>query len=92
EASCISVRQIARLRNSQYREIPIPTAVALCVGLKLHPCLCSDLIGKAGIRLNDSVEHTAFRVLLDSMTENSIYECDVFLSKLGIPPLERKEC
>ena len=91
EASCISVRQIARLRNSQFREIPLPTAVALCVGLKLHPCLCSDLISKAGIRLNDSVEHTAFRVLLDSMTENSIYECDVFLSELGIPPLERKE-
>ncbi len=91
EASCISVRQLARLRNGQFREIPLPTAVALCIGLKLHPLLSRDLVKKAGIRFNDSAEHAGFQILLLCMTDRTIYECDRFLSELGIPPLEKRE-
>ena len=91
EASSISVRQLARLRNGQYREIPLPTVIALCVGLKLHPLLSDDLLKKAGIRLTDSVEHAGYRILLLCMADRSIYECDRFLSELGIPPLEKRE-
>ena len=91
EASSVSVRQLARLRNGQYREIPLPTAVALCIGLKLHPILSFDLIEKAGIRLTGSIEHAGYQILLLCMADRSIYECDRFLNELGIPPLEKKE-
>ena len=89
-SSClISVRQIARLRadKTRYPNVKLSTVISLCIGLRLHPLLSFDLVKKAGILFNASVEHSAYQAMLLTMTNNSIYECNEYLETLGIPLL-----
>ena len=90
ERSLISSRQIARYRASHVPKISLSTVVCLCVGLKLHPLLSFDLVAKAGYTLINTTEHTAYKIILTSMTNRSIHECNLCLQQLGIRPIGRE--
>ena len=91
EGSLLGVRSIRTYRGTEYPAITLPRAVALCVGLKLHPILAADLIRKAGLCFNQSEEHLAYQILLGAMTHNSIYECNEYLRAVGVSPLGKEE-
>ena len=90
ERSLISSRQIARYRASHVPKISLSTVVCLCVGLKLHPLFSFDLVEKAGYTLINTTEHTAYKIILTSMTDRSIHECNRCLEQLGIRPIGRE--
>ena len=90
EYSMQDVRTISRYRNSPYPGITLSGVVALCIALKLHPILAEDLIRKAGYVLIASPEHGAYRMLILTMTNSSISECNEFLATMGIKPLGRE--
>jgi len=91
ESSLVSDRQIVRYRNEENPYISLQSVICLCVGMKLHPVFAFDLIRKAGFSLNDSIEHTAYKVILTSMTTSSVRECNDFLRQMGINPIGREE-
>ena len=90
ERSLISSRQIARYRASHVPKISLSKVVCLCVGLKLHPLFSFDLVAKAGYTLINTTEHTAYKIILTSMTNRSIHECNLCLQQLGIRPIGRE--
>lgn len=71
--------------------VALPRVVALCVGLKLHPIFAFDLVKKAGYLFNQSSEHVAYQMILLSMTQHSIYECNEYLNILGLKPIGKEE-
>ena len=91
EVSLLSRNSIVRYRKEAFPTISLRSAICLCIGLKLHPLLAADLIQKAGYSFNASREHTAYRMILMSMTNNSLRECNEFLSQMGIKPLGSAE-
>ena len=91
EASLLSRSSIFRFRKEPYPHISLPNVICLCIGLKLHPLLAADLVRKAGYTFNGSYEHTTYQMLLMTMTNSSIYECNDFLGQMGIQSLEKPE-
>ena len=87
EACLLSRNSIFRFKKEAYPSISLPNVICLCIGLKLHPLLSADLVRKAGYTFNGSSEHTAYQMLLMTMTNNPIYECNDFLNQMGIHPL-----
>lgn len=87
EACLLSRNSIFRFKKEAYPSISLPNVICLCIGLKLHPLLSTDLIRKAGYTFNGSSEHTAYQMLLMTMTNSPIYECNDFLNQMGIHPL-----
>lgn len=90
ERSLMSSRQIARYRATPEPKISLPSVICLCVGLKLHPLLSFDLVEKAGYVLINTMEHTAYKLILTSMTTRSVHECNRCLKQLGIRPIGRE--
>lgn len=91
ESSLVSDRQIYRFRKAPYPNITLPQVVGLCIGLKLHPILSCDLIKKAGYSFNMSPQHKAYHMLILTMSNNSIYECNDYLTQVGIAPIGKEE-
>lgn len=91
EYSLLAVRTIRSYRNTEMPSIGLSRVVALCIGLKLHPLFCFDLVRKAGYRFGLTEEHVAYQILLGSMTHSSIYECNEYLRAAGIQPLGKEE-
>ena len=91
ENSLMSERQIRRYRNENDPFIPLQSVICLCIGLRLHPVFAFDLIRKAGFSLNDSIEHTAYKIILTSMTTCSIQGCNECLTLMGIRSLTKAE-
>ena len=89
-ASLLSSKMVHEYRTKPYSNIKIGTTVALCVGLHLHPLLSYDLIEKTANRFVPTLEHTAYQLILQTMTDKTIYECNDFLNSLGIAPLTGK--
>ena len=87
EACLLSRNSIFRFKKKLYPNISLPNVICLCIGLNLHPLLSADLVRKAGYTFNCSPEHTAYQMLLMTMTNSPIYECNDFLSQMGIHPL-----
>lgn len=71
--------------------VALPRVVALCVGLKLHPIFAFDLVKKAGYQFNQTSDHVAYQMILLSMTQHSIYECNEYLNILGLKPIGKEE-
>lgn len=69
----------------------LPTVIALCVGLKLPSLISGELVKKAGYSFNYSERDIAYQVILSSMTQNSIYECNEMLASLNLGTLTRDE-
>ena len=91
ERCLLSDRQIYRFKSELFPRISLRSAVALCIGLRLHPLLAMDLLGKAGYCFNASLEHTAYRMLILTMTNRSIYECNEQLKTIGVKPIGKEE-
>lgn len=89
EACMLSRNSIFRFKKDEYPRISLPNVICLCIGLKLHPLLSADLVRKAGYTFNGSFEHTAYQMLLMTMANSSLYECNVFLCQMGMRPLGR---
>ena len=87
EACLLSRNSIFRFKKEPYPSISLPNVICLCIGLKLHPLFSTDLVRKAGYTFNGSSEHTAYQMLLMTMTNNPLYACNDFLSQMGIHPL-----
>lgn len=87
EACMLSRNSIFRFKKEAYPSISLPNVICLCIGLKLHPLLSTDLVRKAGYTFNGSSEHTAYQMLLMTMTNSPLYECNDFLNQMGIHPL-----
>lgn len=91
EACLLSRNSIFRFKKDEYPRISLPNVICLCIGLKLHPLLSMDMVRKAGYIFNGSFEHTAYQILLMTMTNSSLYECNDFLCQMGMHPLGRHE-
>ncbi|MPM80334.1 hypothetical protein SDC9_127381 [bioreactor metagenome] len=91
ESSLLATRTIRSYQSMEAPSIGLPRVIALCIGLKLHPILCFDLVRKAGYRFNLTEEHVAYQMLLGSMTQSPIYECNEYLRAAGIQPLGKEE-
>lgn len=61
----ISPDVIRRFRNDKNTP-KLPTVIALCVGLKLHPILGNDLVRKAGFTFTASERDVAYQLILGS--------------------------
>ena len=91
EYSLTAIRTIRSYCSTETPSIALPRVVAVCIGLKLHPLFCFDLVRKAGYQFCLTEEHVAYQILLGSMTHGSIYECNEFLREAGIQPLGKEE-
>lgn len=91
EACMLSRNSIFRFKKEEYPRISLPNVVCLCIGLKLHPLFSMDMVRKAGYTFNGSFEHTAYQMLLMTMTNNSLFECNDYLCQMGLRPLGRYE-
>ncbi len=91
EYSLTAIRTIRSYCSTETPSIGLPRVVAVCIGLKLHPLFCFDLVRKAGYQFCLTEEHVAYQILLGSMTHSSIYECNEFLRDAGIQPLGKEE-
>ena len=91
ESSLLAARTIRSYQSTEAPSIGLPRVVALCIGLKLHPIFCFDLVRKAGYCFNLTEEHVAYQMLLGSMTHSPIYECNEYLRTAGIQPLGKEE-
>ena len=90
-ACLLSRNSIFRFKKDAYPRISLPNVICLCIGLKLHPLLSMDMVRKAGYTFNGSSEHTAYQMLLMTMTNSSLCECNDFLCQMGMHPLGRYE-
>ena len=90
ESSLITDRRI-RTYCIDDQMVALPRVVALCVGLKLHPIFAFDLVKKAGYQFNQTSDHVAYQMILLSMTQHSIYECNEYLNILGLKPIGKEE-
>lgn len=91
EACMLSRNSIFRFKKEEYPRISLPNVICLCIGLKLHPLFSMDMVRKAGYTFNGSSEHTAYQMLLMTMTNNSLFECNDYLCQMGLRPLGRYE-
>ena len=90
ESSLITDRRI-RTYCIDDQMVALPRVVALCVGLKLHPIFAFDLVKKAGYQFNQTSDHVAYQMILLSMTQHSIFECNEYLNVLGLKPIGKEE-
>lgn len=86
----INEDNIRKYRNGQ-KKPKLPTVIALCVGLQLPPMLGLNLVDKAGFTLKSGIEQAAYHIILCSMTQNSIYECNEMLRSMNVRPLAKEE-
>ena len=91
EACHVSSNSISRLRREAYPNTSLSNVVSLCVGLNLHPLMAKDLIQKAGYSFNGSLEHVAYQMILFSMTNSSLEECNDYLKSVGVKQLGTEE-
>ena len=89
EACMLSRNSIFRFKKDEYPRISLSNVICLCIGLKLHPLLSMDMVRKAGYTFNGSFEHTAYQMLLMTMINSSLFECNDFLCQMGLRPLGR---
>ena len=90
ERTNVDPRTIRRYRKMHAGEPTLETVVAICVGLRLPGVLGKHLIEKAGFHLGLSAEHMAYSFILETMTANSIDECNRMLKLAGLKPLTRE--
>ena len=91
DASLLSAKSIHRYRTDPGQNISMGSSVALCVGLHLHPVLSYNMVEKTPNRFTATEEHTAYQIILQTMTYKTLYECNDFLKQLGLKPLTKKE-
>jgi hypothetical protein len=88
---CLINEDNIRKYRSGAKTPKLQTVVALCVGLQLSPLLCFDLLDKCGFTLKNGMEQAAYHIILCTMTQNSIYECNEMLRSMNLRPLSKEE-
>lgn len=86
----INEDNIRKYRNGT-KTARLQTVIAFCVGLQLPPMLGLDLVDKAGFSLKSGLEQAAYHLILCTMTQNSIYECNEMLRSMNVRVLSKEE-
>lgn len=82
--SGIDEKTIRRIKDGKTSNPSIKTLIAICIGLKLHPCLSKDLIKKSNYNLDAiSQENIAYTNILGTMYNKSIDEINEYLESIS---------
>ena len=88
DASLVGERTIQRLRNEEEYPTTIQTVLGLCYGLQLSVPEAEMLVGKTDFNIKPTnPQNNAYRCVLSSCAENSIYEVNEMLESCGFEPL-----
>lgn len=88
DASLVGERTIQRLRNEEEYPTTIQTVLGLCYGLQLSVPEAEMLVGKTDFNIKPTnPQNNAYRCVLSSCAENSIYEINEMLESCGFEPL-----
>ena len=88
DASLVGERTIQRLRNEEEYPTTIQTVLGLCYGLQLSVPEAETLVGKTDFNIKPTnPQNNAYRCVLSSCAENSIYEVNEMLESCGFEPL-----
>lgn len=88
DASLVGERTIQRLRNEEEYPTTVQTVLGLCYGLQLSVPEAEMLVGKTDFNIKPtSPQNNAYRCVLSSCAENSIYEVNEMLESCGFEPL-----
>lgn len=86
ERTGISSRTIQDYRNKKDVKPTLQSALALCIGLNLHPSFSYDLIAKAGYNImTASEENLIYRYLIDNHHMENVTMWNEKLQDAGIP-------
>ena len=75
EYSDLSTSTIKRLRTDEQHVITMNTLVRICIGLRLHPIISSELVERSPLRLCVNIEHILYRELLRNIPNMTIEQC-----------------
>lgn len=89
ELTGIPDRTIRRMKNEPNRRSTLEHIIAICIALHLMPSESDDLIAAAGYTLKNTKEEKAFQFLIDCAYNETVEECNAFLSKMGFNPLTK---
>lgn len=89
ELTGIPDRTIRRMKNEPNRRSTLEHIIAICIALHLMPSESDDLIAAAGYTLKNTKEEKAFQFLIDCAYNETVGECNAFLSKMGFNPLTK---
>lgn len=88
DASLVGERTIQRLRNEEEYPTTVQTVLGLCYGLQLSVPEAEMLVGKTDFNIKPTnPQNNAYRCVLSSCAENSIYEVNEMLKSCGFEPL-----
>ena len=88
DASLVGERTIQRLKNEEEYPTTIQTVLGLCYGLQLSVPEAEMLVGKTDFNIKPTnPQNNAYRCVLSSCAENSIYEVNEMLESCGFEPL-----
>lgn len=87
ELTGISDRTIRRYKNDEGERPTLENVVAIGIALHLFPHQIVNLLGAAGYQLRKTPKERAYQYLIDAAYNNTVYECNMFLKKSGMPPL-----
>lgn len=88
DASLVGERTIQRLRNEEEYPTTVQTVLGLCYGLQLSVPEAEMLVGKTDFNIKPTnPQNNAYRCVLSSCAENSIYEVNEMLEACGFEPL-----
>ena len=88
DASLVGERTIQRLRNEEEYPTTVQTVLGLCYGLQLSVPEAEMLVGKTDFNIKSTnPQNNAYRCVLSSCAENSIYEVNEMLESCGFEPL-----
>jgi hypothetical protein len=90
EKTLLSYKTYARIMANQIPNPTLETVMALCIGLRLDSMDSEHLLERAGYRLNSSMRHLAYHMLLSDSAGRSVAECNEMLESLGFAPLTVK--
>jgi len=85
----LSEKTYERLRNNDIPNPNLQTVMQICVGFNLGGVLGEQLLELAGYKLTP--QQLAYKKILHSFSEHSIFECDEVLTALGIPSILPKQ-
>jgi len=92
ERTLLSDKTFDRIKSGRLDRPDVETVIALCLGLNLGVIHSDPLLKSAGIDLTNSsvLLHRAYRLLICTFHEHSIYECNEALLAWGLPAIRAK--
>ena len=88
DVSLVGERTIQRLRNEEEYPTTVQTVLGLCYGLQLSVPEAEMLVRKTDFNIKPTnPQNNAYRCVLSSCAENSIYEVNEILESCGFEPL-----